>query len=56
MDIRALKADEITAYARDGYLVVRGLFSPAEVREVAQETAALLERKELMAQNNLRVR
>ncbi|MDI1432458.1 phytanoyl-CoA dioxygenase family protein [Polyangium sorediatum] len=46
----------VDSYQRDGYLVLRGLFSPSEVQEVAEETAALLERKELMAKNNLRVR
>lgn len=47
---------EIEAYRRDGFLIRRGLFSAAEVHEVAAETDALLERKELMAQTNLRVR
>lgn len=51
-----LTADEREAYHRDGYLVRRALFSPAEVAEVAEETAALLERTELMARSNLRVR
>lgn len=51
-----LSADAIAAYHRDGYLIYRGLFSPTEVQEVADETAALLERKELMVQNNIRVR
>jgi len=47
---------ELDSYKRDGYLVRRNVFSNAEVAAVAAETDALLERKELLAQNNLRVR
>jgi ectoine hydroxylase-related dioxygenase (phytanoyl-CoA dioxygenase family) len=51
-----LTAEELEAYRRDGYLVRRAVFSADEVEAVAAETDALLERKDLMAQNNLRVR
>jgi hypothetical protein len=51
-----LTTDERAAYARDGYLVRRGVFRAAEIAAVAAETEALLERKALMAQTNLRVR
>lgn len=57
MDANApLTPDAISAYGRDGYLVLRNVFSPLEVQQVANETEALLERKDLMVQNNLRVR
>jgi hypothetical protein len=51
-----LSEEERAAYARDGYLVRRAVFDAAEVGAVAEETDALLQRQELMAQNNLRVR
>jgi ectoine hydroxylase-related dioxygenase (phytanoyl-CoA dioxygenase family) len=45
-----------SAYERDGYLVLRGVFDPAEVAAVATETEALLAREDLKAMTNLRVR
>lgn len=33
---RALSAEQITQFQRDGYLVVRGLFSPEEVAEIRE--------------------
>jgi ectoine hydroxylase-related dioxygenase (phytanoyl-CoA dioxygenase family) len=54
--LMALSPTDLDRYRKDGYLVVRGVFSAAEVAEVAAETDALLSRKELMAQSNLRVR
>ncbi len=47
-----MKAD----FERDGYVVVRGVFSPDEVAAVSAETEALLLREELKANTNLRVR
>ena len=44
-------------YARDGYIVVPGLFSTAEIAEAGAEADALLERcKPLMSVRNLRCR
>jgi hypothetical protein len=51
-----LAAPELERYRKDGYLIVRGVFSADEVGAVAAETDALLSRKDLMAQSNLRVR
>jgi ectoine hydroxylase-related dioxygenase (phytanoyl-CoA dioxygenase family) len=43
-------------YRETGFLILRGVFSADEVRDVAAETEALLARKELMDRQNLRVR
>jgi ectoine hydroxylase-related dioxygenase (phytanoyl-CoA dioxygenase family) len=43
-------------YERDGYVILRGVFSHDEVAAVAAETEGLLAREELKAMNNLRVR
>jgi ectoine hydroxylase-related dioxygenase (phytanoyl-CoA dioxygenase family) len=43
-------------YDRDGYLIVRGLFSADEVAEVSAECDALILREELKGRDNLRVR
>src|SRR5262245_51598763 len=43
-------------FEREGYVVVRGVFSPGEVAQVAAETEALLARDDLQAMTNLRVR
>lgn len=51
-----ITAEQIAAYQRDGYLIRRGVFSPSEVKDVADETTALLEQQERMAKSNLRVR
>ncbi len=51
-----LRDEEHAAYARDGFLILRRLFSVEEVAAVAAETDALLARADLKAQNNLRVR
>jgi ectoine hydroxylase-related dioxygenase (phytanoyl-CoA dioxygenase family) len=51
-----LMAVDRTAYERDGYVVLRGLFPVDEVAAVAAETKALLARDELKAMTNLRVR
>jgi len=44
------------AFARDGFVVVRALFTPDEIAAAAAETDALLLRDELKANTNLRVR
>lgn len=43
-------------YEREGYVVVRGVFSTDEVAAVAAETEALLARDDLKAMTNLRIR
>lgn len=54
--MQPLTPESIDQYKRDGFLILRGVFSPSEIAELAAETTALLERKELMEQRNLRVR
>jgi hypothetical protein len=44
------------AFERDGYVVLRGLFSRQEIDAVAAETDALLSREDLKSNTNLRVR
>jgi ectoine hydroxylase-related dioxygenase (phytanoyl-CoA dioxygenase family) len=49
-------AQQRLSYERDGYLVLRGLFTPAELQAAADEAAALLERHDLISTRNLRCR
>ncbi len=51
-----LSAAEQRVYEADGYLVRRGVFSAAEVAELATEAGRLLERKDLMETDNIRCR
>jgi ectoine hydroxylase-related dioxygenase (phytanoyl-CoA dioxygenase family) len=51
-----LSPQQIEAYGTDGYLVIRGVFSPDEVAAMAREADGLLEREGLRARNNIRVR
>jgi ectoine hydroxylase-related dioxygenase (phytanoyl-CoA dioxygenase family) len=51
-----LDDEQVAAYAREGYVIARGVFSAEEIAAAAAETEALLQRKELMAMSNLRVR
>jgi hypothetical protein len=51
-----LSAENVERYGKDGFLILRGLFSPAEMAEIGAETTGLLERKDLMDKQNLRVR
>jgi hypothetical protein len=53
---RLLSAEEHAAYARDGWLIKRGLVPAGEIAAISAETEQLLSRGDLMAQNNLRVR
>ena len=53
---RALTPHQRDAYARDGFLVVRGLFAPAEMALVAMEAERLLGRDDLKDANNIRCR
>ncbi len=52
----ALTPGQLAAYRDDGYLILRGLLTPAEVAELAAEADRLLARTDLIAPNNLRVR
>src|SRR5262245_54128772 len=54
--VTELTPAELRHYDERGYLVVRGLFSPLEIGLVAMEADRLLERKDLIATNNLRCR
>jgi hypothetical protein len=48
--------DSATQYASEGYGIVRGLFSPAEMAALDEEAHRLLERGDLIDTNNLRCR
>src|ERR1043166_5954541 len=54
--VAGLSADQRRAYQRDGYLVVRGLFSPAEMAVAAMEAERLLGRDDLKHTDNTRCR
>jgi hypothetical protein len=51
-----LSPDLIQQYQDRGVLILRGVFTQAEIAAVSAETQALLERKDLMDSHNLRVR
>jgi ectoine hydroxylase-related dioxygenase (phytanoyl-CoA dioxygenase family) len=51
-----LTADQCEQYERDGYVIVRDVFRPAEVAEMSAEADRLLQRTDLMSPNNMRVR
>lgn len=53
---RALTAPQRDAYARDGFLIVRGVFSPAEMAVASMEAKRLLGRDDLKDTNNIRCR
>jgi hypothetical protein len=52
----ALSPAQLRDYERDGFLIVRGLFSPAEIAAVAAEADALLRLTDLMHSDNIRCR
>jgi ectoine hydroxylase-related dioxygenase (phytanoyl-CoA dioxygenase family) len=52
----ALSAAQRAQYQRDGYLVVRDIFSVAEIALVVLEAERLIERRELIHQDNIRCR
>jgi ectoine hydroxylase-related dioxygenase (phytanoyl-CoA dioxygenase family) len=55
--IAAVAAPERHAYERDGYIVLRGLFSAGEIAEAAEEADELLDRyRRLISTQNLRCR
>ena len=51
-----LSESQISQYREDGFLVLREVFSPREIEQLAAEAAALFERTELMDKNNIRCR
>jgi hypothetical protein len=51
-----LSGAQIRQYHDDGFLVLRGVFSPEEAGELAGEAAALFARTELMDKDNIRCR
>jgi ectoine hydroxylase-related dioxygenase (phytanoyl-CoA dioxygenase family) len=52
----ALSANQQAAYHQQGYLLLRGAFSPAEIAAVAEEADRLMARRELIDANNIRCR
>jgi len=53
---RRVTSDQRRAFADDGFLVVRGLFDPAEMAVAAMECERLLGRADLKDTNNIRCR
>jgi len=51
-----LESADLERYAADGYLVLRGVFSTAEMAALRQEADRLIERTELIDVDNLRCR
>jgi hypothetical protein len=51
-----LSAPELAAYQRDGYLLLRGVFSPAEISALDAEADRLLKRRDLIDSANMRCR
>ena len=51
-----LSASQVSSYREEGYLVVRGLFSPIEMALVSMEADRLIERSDLIDTGNLRCR
>lgn len=51
-----LKADQREFYHEQGYLILRDFFSPALLAQAADEADALLQRRDLIAVENLRCR
>jgi len=52
----ALTSAQRDQYQRDGYLVLRGGFAPAEIAEMSREADRLLGRTDLMFDENMRAR
>src|SRR5215470_18667091 len=52
----ALSPQLLRDYERDGFLVVRGVFSPSEIAAVAAEADELLKRSDLIHTDNIRCR
>lgn len=54
--MRPLTPRERETYLRDGYLILRGLFSADRIADAARETEALLSREDLKSKQNIRAR
>ncbi len=52
----ALAAQQVDAYRRDGYLVLRRVFTDLEIGELARESSSLITRGDLISKQNLRCR
>jgi ectoine hydroxylase-related dioxygenase (phytanoyl-CoA dioxygenase family) len=53
---QALRPQQVAEYESSGYLIVRGLFAAETIAAVAADADSLLERCDLIEQNNLRCR
>lgn len=53
---RTLSAQQLAHYRNHGFLVLPGVFSPAETAELAAEAHTLLEQRELIDSTNIRCR
>jgi len=51
-----LAPDQVASYHETGFLIVRGVFAPEEIAEVAREAQQLVNRKELIDSDNIRCR
>ncbi|MBA3312100.1 MAG: phytanoyl-CoA dioxygenase family protein [Planctomycetaceae bacterium] len=57
MNLQCLTAEQVERYRRDGFLILRSVFSPAEAAELSVEADGLLERhRGLIDKKNLRCR
>jgi ectoine hydroxylase-related dioxygenase (phytanoyl-CoA dioxygenase family) len=54
--VRRLSEAQLQDYERDGFLIVRGVFSPAEIAAVAEEADRLLQLNGLIHSDNIRCR
>ncbi|HTI68629.1 MAG TPA: phytanoyl-CoA dioxygenase family protein, partial [Candidatus Limnocylindria bacterium] len=52
----SLTAEQQARYNSQGFLILRGVFSPAEARELQQEATRLFQRSDLMDSDNIRCR
>jgi hypothetical protein len=52
----ALSRARLASFEKEGYLIVRGVFSPAEIAVISLEAEALLGRTDLIATDNIRCR
>jgi ectoine hydroxylase-related dioxygenase (phytanoyl-CoA dioxygenase family) len=55
-DSARLTLDDIASFDRDGYLIVRNMFSPEEIAEIAAESEGLFARTDLICTENIRCR
>lgn len=55
-ELKSLAPEQVDEYNRTGYLVLRRVFEPSEIAELASEADSLLARKDLIDTNNIRCR